>query len=148
MKNTVNFCLQTLLLSLLFLGGCTHHQEEFECPSGKGIGCKSITDVKKMLNQGEIEIPETTTEAYQKRGSGVMNIRTPLITNASFETMTPIAFVDQSGMMIQRTPEKPLRIWIAPYQDMDGNFRESSLVHAVVQGGYWQMSPAKDVRLR
>ena len=135
----------TLLTSLslsLMLVGCSYTQEEFDCPAGKGIGCQSITEVKKKLNQGEIDVPETTTEAYQRRGgqnSFTPPVLSPLPTQGG---LTPIAFMDSTGMVIQRVPEKPLRIWIAPYQDQDGNLRESSVIHTVIQGGTWHMSPS------
>lgn len=129
-------------LTTLFLTGCSQYQEEYDCSAGKGIGCKSITEVKKMLNQGEIDIPESTTETYQGRGAtGKMTIMSPVINNVPSKGVSPISFMDSSGMLIQRTPEKPLRIWIAPYQDSEGNLREASVVHTVVQGGYWKMSP-------
>ena len=49
--------------SLNLLVGCTAYDENFDCPAGKGIGCQSVTEVKKKLNQGAIDMPETTTEA-------------------------------------------------------------------------------------
>ena len=133
--------LTTLSFSLLLVG-CSHTQEEFDCPAGKGIGCQSVTEVKKKLNQGEIDMPETTTEAYQRRG-GALSFTPPVLSQAPMQAgLTPIAFIDSNGMVIQRTPEKPLRIWIAPYQDHDGNLRESSVIHTVIQGGTWHMSPS------
>ena len=133
--------LTTLSFSLLLVG-CSHTQEEFDCPAGKGIGCQSVTEVKKKLNQGEIDMPETTTEAYQRRG-GVLSFTPPVLSQAPMQAgLTPIAFIDSNGMVIQRTPEKPLRIWIAPYQDHEGNLRESSVIHTVIQGGTWHMSPS------
>lgn len=137
---------QTLIaiLSLsLILVGCSHTHEEFDCPAGQGIGCQSVTEVKKKLNQGEIDLPETTTEAYQRRGGGSLPFTPPQLSQTPMQGgLTPIAFMDSHGMMIQRTPEKPLRIWIAPYQDHEGNLREASVIHTVIQGGTWQLSPS------
>jgi conjugal transfer pilus assembly protein TraV len=136
---------RSLLASLylsLFLVGCSHTQEEFDCPASKGIGCQSVTEVKKKLNQGEIDMPETTTEAYRRRG-GHVSFTPPVMSQAPVQSgLTPIAFMDSNGMVIQRTPEKPLRVWIAPYQDQEGNLRESSVIHTVIQGGTWHMSPS------
>ena len=139
------------LLPLIFivgLSGCASHMnEEFDCPAGKGLGCHSVTEVKKKLNQGEINIPETTMEAAQRRGVGgnsshplVIN-QTPTSTGSSSSGPTPMSVVDSNGMVIQRSPEKPLRIWIAPHQDRDGNLREASIIHTVVKQGHWQLSP-------
>ena len=139
----------TIRVSVLaLLSGCASHiNEEFDCPAGKGLGCQSITEVKKKLNQGQVSLPETTTEAYQRRGSG--HLAAPLmmkVLRVSGETsLEPASFVDSNGMMIKRTPEKPLRVWIAPYQDQDGNLREASVVHTVVRPGFWQINPVTDV---
>ena len=133
--------LTTLSLGLLLVG-CSHTQEEFDCPAGKGLGCQSVTEVKKKLNQGEIDMPETTTEAYQRRGGSLSFTPPQMSPTPMHGDLTPIAFMDSNGMVIQRTPEKPLRIWIAPYQDQDGNLRESSVIHTVIQGGAWQLSPS------
>jgi conjugal transfer pilus assembly protein TraV len=133
-----------------FLSGCSlHTNEEFDCPAGKGLGCQSVTEVKKKLNQGEIDIPETTMEAARRRGTNTMLMVPPVIgqtpvslgTANSFGPATPIQIVDSSGLVIQRTPEQPLRVWIAPYQDQDGNLREASVVHTVIKNGSWQLSP-------
>ncbi len=137
MKTTLS-----LIFGLTLLVGCTHMNEEFDCPAGKGIGCQSVTEVKKKLNQGEIDIPETTTEAYQRRGGNSL-IMPPVLSQTPVQgSITPISFMDSSGIVIHRTPEKPLRIWIAPHQDHDGNLREASVIHTVIQGGTWHMSPS------
>jgi type IV conjugative transfer system lipoprotein TraV len=133
------------LLMGSLLVGCTPHNEDFDCPAGKGIGCQSVTEVKKKLDQGAIDIPESSIEANRRRAlsspSALAPVMVPAFANASSHTkdMTPISFVDSSGMVIERTPEKPLRVWLAPYQDSDGNLREASVVHTVVQGGVWQL---------
>ena len=42
---TLPFCLQ----------GCMGiYEGGFECPPGRGVGCKSISDVNQMVNQGEL----------------------------------------------------------------------------------------------
>lgn len=133
--------LTTLSFSLLLVG-CSHTQEEFDCPAGKGIGCQSVTEVKKKLNQGEIDMPETTTEAYRRQG-GQVAFTPPVLSEAPMQgELTPFMFMDSNEMVISRVPEKSLRIWIAPYQDHEGNLRESSVIHTVIHGGSWHMSPS------
>lgn len=153
----------------LLLGGCTTYDETFDCPigkgiGGKGIGCQSVTEVKKKLNQGAIPLPETTTEASRHFGS-----RSPLLPHPPLPVVSkwgtsipsngpkdgfkdgpkdgpksdsnnnPLVVVDSNGTVIERAREKPLRVWIAPYQDQEGNLHEASVVHTVVKPGYWQI---------
>lgn len=38
-----------------FLSGCMGiYEGGFECPAGTGVGCKSISEVNTMVNQGEL----------------------------------------------------------------------------------------------
>ena len=145
-----------LALSVIsLLSGCTAYNESFDCPAGKGIGCQSVTEVKKKLDQGAIDMPESTTEAYEKRSSGALLPPIVMQTGAVSAADSLSGFTESSGtsdlsgsgfldknLMIQRTAEKPLRVWIAPYQDGEGNFHEASVVHTVVRPGYWQIQPA------
>lgn len=44
-----------MLLPAALLSGCMGiYEGGFECPAGTGVGCKSISDVNTMVNQGEI----------------------------------------------------------------------------------------------
>lgn len=129
--------------SLNLLVGCTAYDENFDCPAGKGLGCQSVTEVKKQLNQGSIDMPETTTEAAARLGRGMPVIAPVVLTGndslANQHPGDPVVFIDSNGLMIERAREKPLRVWIAPYQDQSGNFHESSVVHTVITPGYWQI---------
>ena len=139
-KRSVVFC----LVGSGLVGCSLHTNEEFDCPAGKGLGCKSVTEIKKKLNQGEIDIPETTMEAAQRRGVAGHTMVPPVIGQTPVAGGAPhstISVVDSNGLVIQRIPEQPLRVWIAPYQDQDGNLREASVVHTVIKQGSWQLSP-------
>lgn len=129
--------------SLQLLVGCTAYDENFDCPAGKGLGCQSVTEVKKKLNQGSIDMPETTTDAAVRLGRGMPVMAPVVLTDnvSSFNqpTSDPVVFIDSNGLMIERAREKPLRVWIAPHQDQSGNFHESSVVHTVITPGYWQI---------
>ena len=44
------------------LSGCMGvYEGGFECPPGKGVGCKSISEVNTMVDQGEIPQPSTAS---------------------------------------------------------------------------------------
>jgi len=44
----------------------------------------------------------------------------------------------------QRHPETIRKIWIAPYEDNDGNYHQGSDVHTVLQPGFWESSQIKE----
>ena len=50
----------------LSLSGCMGvYEEGFDCPPGVGVGCKSISHVNTMVNQGLLPRPETDAPQEQ-----------------------------------------------------------------------------------
>lgn len=112
-----------LALTALCMGlcACTTTSETFDCPAGKGVGCQSISAVNRMVNQGVLgeEIQDTQLQ--------------PPAFSASPVIPAP------DGFSVRRIQEEHLRVWVAPFQDAQGNFHEGSLVHTVVKPGFWQI---------
>lgn len=53
LKTTCFSKLSAILLSVL--SGCMGvYEGGFECPPGEGVGCKSISEVNQMVNEGEL----------------------------------------------------------------------------------------------
>lgn len=100
----------TLLYSVVLLSGCSTN-ESFDCKAGTGIGCKSITEVNQLVDQGDF--------GEDRPPSG----------------QSLIAFAEDRT--VQRVQEQHLRVWIAPFQDEHGNLHEDSTVHTVLKPGYW-----------
>ncbi|MBY0281128.1 MAG: TraV family lipoprotein [Alphaproteobacteria bacterium] len=109
----------------LFLSACTSNNELFDCPAGKGMGCKSISEVNRMVDQGQFESSnDSETESLKALA--------PIV-------MTPEDMVQTSMSGVERIPEQNLRLWIAPFQDEAGNFHEESAIHTVVRQGRWKL---------
>lgn len=111
--------LKTIGLSILLLTGCTTTRETFDCKFNKGVGCRSITEVNTMVNEGKLT-----------NNTVVVNPRLIVI---SKEQLT-------SGMAVKRVTEEHLRVWVAPHQDENGNFHEATYVHTVLRSGFWQIN--------
>ena len=48
------------------LSGCMGiYEGGFECPPGEGVGCKSITEVNDMVNQGELPLPTLNSQSSE-----------------------------------------------------------------------------------
>jgi conjugal transfer pilus assembly protein TraV len=125
------------LMTLSLLSGCSTSSEVFECEAGKGIGCKSISEVNKMVDNGKLvnnEEPDFLKTvapifAQNKLSSGTNPV-----------DGSEIILSDQTT--VSRVQEAPLRVWIAPFQDEQGNLHEGSAVHTVIRPGYWQLTPS------
>lgn len=121
---------------LILLSGCSTSSEVFECEAGKGIGCKSISEVNKMVDNGKLannEEPDSlkaVAPVFEKNTRGA---------EAREVGLNEAVLSDQ--ILVNRVREEHLRVWIAPFQDEQGNLHEGSVVHTVIRPGYWQLSP-------
>lgn len=117
--------IKLMIPCLLFLSACTSNNDLFDCPAGKGMGCKSISEVNLMVEQGHFgKLDDEET--------------------APLKTLAPVAMdfeeISQTSTHnIERVPEQNLRLWIAPFQDESGNFHEESSIHTVVRQGHWKL---------
>lgn len=119
----------------LTLGGCSTTSETFDCKEGKGVGCKSISEVNHMVDQG------TLGDGGLREG-GVVSMTSPpaftVSTGSSEGKTAEIPLID--GMAVHRVSEEHLRVWMAPFQDEQGNLHEGSVIHTVLKPGYWQVN--------
>jgi hypothetical protein len=64
---------QALIGITLSLSGCMGvYEGGFECPPGRGVGCKSISDVNQMVNHGELppkSLPDLLHEHCERCGA-------------------------------------------------------------------------------
>lgn len=104
--------------SSLLLIGCQVSKENFDCKYQKGVGCRSITEVNSMINDGKLAVKETKMTAIPIK-SEVLN---------------------SDNIKVQRITEEHLRIWVAPHQDNQGHFHEATVIHSVLKPGFWQTS--------
>jgi len=121
---------------LILLSGCSTTSEVFECEAGKGIGCKSISEVNKMVDTGKL--------ANNEEPDSIKAVAPVFAQNNVNSENNPgdgnqIVLSDQTT--VSRVQETPLRVWIAPFQDDQGNLHEGSVIHTVARPGYWQLTP-------
>ncbi len=125
-KNT-----QLLSLTLLLLGltACSTAHESFDTQAFEGVGAKSISEVNRMIDHGDIP--------GVKGDDGERKTLSPLVSTAPLPpvSLTPIVLSDNT--VIHRQAEQVMRIWIAPFQDQQGNFYEASVVHTVHRPSFW-----------
>ncbi len=104
------------------LSNCASYQEDFDCKAGKGLGCKSISEVNDMVNRGEVTnnpIQETTLEE-------------------PVTTFTYSGNQNLAGNKIYRAPEKTARIWIKSFTDDKGDYVGETYIHTVISPGAWK----------
>ena len=115
------------------LAGCasslsgTGGTEHYACKAPEGALCTSVSGVyansihgRSSPSAGASKTPTSSTAAY-----GASSI----VPGASAMTAAP------SGAI--RSNARVLRVWIAPWEDSDGDLHEEAVVHVVVDTGRW-----------
>jgi conjugal transfer pilus assembly protein TraV len=98
-------------------------ETKFSCKAPDGVTCSSLSGV--YANAVANNLPALRKEeklASQAKGDG----RNDSITGRVQDSGTPI-----------RTQSKVLRIWIAPWEDSDGDLHDQSYVYVVADTGRW-----------
>lgn len=84
-----------LMTSLLLLTACTSYKEGFDCDAIPGVGCRSISEVDKMIDEGKIGADDTSNKK-------------PNPQEESKGDNKHLSFI------------KDVHVWIAPYSDDEG----------------------------
>lgn len=109
-------CVSFLLVGLM---GCTSMNSKFSCPNKPGVNCRSLDQVNDMVDRGLVGMEETHRSKNLNKWS-MQNInRQP----------------PQSDVL--RMGEQVVRVWIAPYQDVNNNYHNESIIYTVVRKNKW-----------
>ena len=130
-SNTNKLCLTIMVMGLL-LTGCSSASESFDSEATKGVGSKSISEVNAMIDQGKIE--------GIKGDSDASKVIAPVLLQSPLPTLNQETIVLSDHSVIHRQPEQHMRIWMAPFQDANGNFHEAAVVHTLQRPSFWQVN--------
>jgi conjugal transfer pilus assembly protein TraV len=109
------------------LGGA----QGYACKAPDGAMCTSISGV--YANTAQPAKPPAKTS------------RSPAPALSGASAAAPAASAGSSSSPL-RSPSRVLRLWIAPWEDADGDLHEESLVHVVVDTGRWLIEHARPAR--
>ena len=116
----------------LMLTACSSASESFDSEATKGVGAKSISEVNAMIDQGKI--------AGLKSEVDQDSVVAPVVVQKPVPIANPETIVLSDHSVIQRQPEQHMRIWFAPFQDINGNFHEASVVHTLLRPSFWHVN--------
>ena len=147
-------------------------ESRFECTAPKGLSCVSVSQTYKVAEAGQLpgerggtqpeggdargdtsrqEGPaKRVAEAYKERRAPSVQFTTPApVTTAAAAApgaatrLSPAAFNAPSTGTHLRTPERLLRIWLAPFQDADGDLHDQRYVYVTVTPGQWTLESSR-----
>ena len=152
------YCLVALTLGLLT--GCASSlsgvgsTESFACKAPIGAQCTSISGV--YANAAAFGHSAIHESLWLSQGLLATNIpegssgKSPSQSVVGALTMPVPVAASSPDPAALRSPPRVLRLWIAPWEDADGDLHDASFVHVVVDTGRWlteRVRPAPRSRL-
>jgi len=125
----------------VLIAGCSASgldaKTSFGCKAPDGVTCMSVSGVYETSRHNAL--PAQTPAAPAAPGSAPPAAVPPAApspnpTSASGPHRTPLT----SGTPLRSAP-RVLRIWIAPYEDSEGDLRDQSHIYVTVDRGRWQI---------
>lgn len=139
MKNTTLIKTSLFLSLTIALAGCASTgSSNFSCPAPNTGMCKPIHEVDKMVSNGELgqDNPSSTnanTMSAQQTAGAFDNFSTPY----------PASIITPGAPL--RIQEQVMALWVAPYQDKQGNYHDPSTLYTVIEPGRWAANPVTAV---
>lgn len=99
----INKKLLTMTISCIVATGCTSMNGDYDCPIKTRPSCISLRDMDRSLKDSSYRI---TSSAIHKE-------------------QLPLSFP-------RRTKDLITKIWLAPYEDSEGNYHQASYMYTVV----------------
>ena len=157
--STGRFQAPAMLLTVMLLTGCaggSHVGESWQCPIAQGTACASVSEAD----------PAATTTAEARETTPPVALRSTETTGTAFlsgiiawfaelfrldegddeevATAEPLFAMTEAeppdpADETLRTKERVARIWIAPYVDSSGVYREGGWVRAVIAPARWRL---------
>ena len=150
--------LATLLWAVLLAGcaGGSHVGEAWQCPLAQGVACASVSEADPAVSAQEearktaFPVPLRSTETTGTTGlSGFLAWFAELFSpdeehDEGVATAEPLSLPPAPDTPAPadenfRTKERIARIWIAPFVDAEGVYREAGWVRVVVEPARWRL---------
>lgn len=123
-----------ILPLLMLMSSCAELNDKFDCPAQSGIRCESITSINARVDRGEL---------------GVHGINS--IENKTMEAI-PTYIPHQLNTPHYSSKGEPLRyaetvqrVWVAPFEDKQGNYHQENDIYTVAKPGKWIGAPLKEI---
>lgn len=117
----------------IVLTGCSAMNSEFDCPMKPCIRCESIDSINARVDRGEFGNTKPTLLPSHHLQCEAID-RSPRTGSCSYSA--------KGGPL--RYGETVQRMWVAPFEDKEGNYHQESDIYTVVRPGHWIGTPLKE----
>ena len=103
--------------------------ETYGCKAPEGVQCRSISGI---YANAQNTAPAAVSERRMPPPPATYRAVAPTITAAVAAPPSPSTVTPPL-----RSPARVLRLWVAPWEDNDGDLHEASTVHVLIDTGRW-----------
>lgn len=111
---------------LWLMTGCAPYKNQFSCPAGSGIQCKSVSYVNEQVDYGNFN--GAPKKQHGKTPATLQKSQILVVHNNELNSGSPLV----------RVPEKTLRIWLNGFMDGADCYREEQYINKVIEKSYWE----------
>lgn len=122
-----------ILVITFLLNSCASHSQ-FDCPLKPGIRCESIDSVNARVDRGEIGNNTATLIPSSANIKPISYQRPSYFNGTPFKKGEPL-----------RYGETVMRVWVAPFEDKEGNYHQASDIYTITKPGAWMGAPLHTV---
>ncbi|MND27418.1 Type IV conjugative transfer system lipoprotein (TraV) [compost metagenome] len=127
--------------ALLLLAGCSSlniGEEEYSCPGmPNGVQCMSARDVYSATNDGNVPRPVKPDEAKANSEEETPAVATNTTGSGDPVIDTYVAPRLPDRPIPIRTPAQVMRIWVAPWEDTNGDLIVTGYVYTEIEPRRW-----------
>lgn len=134
-----------LLITLTLANGCTPYAESFDCPPGRGVGCKSLNIVNHMVEEGQLPLEETPLKSDALKSTPLETLsdqgkeenKKPVSSSSCLiearDSRAPLQLVNHHASHAVPSRETHLKVWVAAYEDEEGAYHAPSFLYVALK---------------
>lgn len=153
------------LAAAAILSGCgsvsgLDASDKFSCAAPDGVTCMSVSGIYANANannlpgmrtdRGKVDDDKGSVSAATESKNPTRDYGAPVGTYAMVggtEKTSPKTMTAPNSGMPLRTPERILRVWLAPFEDQDRDLHDQKYFYVTVNSGQWTIE-ANQERIR
>ena len=109
----------------------------YACKAPEGVLCTSVAGVYANSLQNNLPSQRTEKRATDPAGNVVTATRAAPGPNPAPNTGSVANTASASDAASMRSAPRVLRVWVAPWEDSDGDLQDQSYLYVVVDSGRW-----------
>gem|GEM_PF-998803 len=126
----------------MLISSCAGLNSQFDCAMKPGIRCESIDSINARVDRGEIGSGGLSDVSDPKLS------QMPIYKNTHRSLMSLTKGESHRGGPLRGEPlrygETVQRVWVAPFEDKQGNYHQESEIFTVTNPGSWIGAPLKE----